>query len=170
MPGKGRVVNISDSGVANENAYDPYIHFSREYPFVRFSMLAGFQVPALGGDVFSLSPHAASAQEGDVLSIPDEVLALHGKKASVRGYMLPVDVEGDHVKRFILTASIDSCHFGMIGQANEWILVTMTPGRYVPFPKLTPITVLGRLGVEPEMRGGRLVSLYQMTADAIAVH
>lgn len=142
----------------------------REYPFVRFSLLAGFQVPELDNDVFGLSPHAAAAREGDVLSIPNEVHALNGQKVSVRGFMLPVDVEGGRVTRFILTASIDSCHFGMIGQANEWILVTMGPGRYAPFPKFTPITVLGRLDVRPEMRGDRLAGLYHMTADAIAVH
>jgi hypothetical protein len=139
------------------------------YPYVRFSVLGGFEVPALGDSVFDLSPHAATPGRGD-LHLPANVEALDGRQASVRGFMLPLETAGGRVTRFILTATLDACHFGTIGQANEWILVTMAQGRDVPFPKLTPITVFGRLAIRPRTRAGRLAGLYEMTADAIAVH
>jgi hypothetical protein len=84
--------------------------------------------------------------------------------------MLPIDVQAGRVTRFILTATIDSCHFGMIGQANEWVMVTMAAGRDVPFPKSQPITVFGRLAVHPEFRNGGLAGQYALTADAIVIH
>lgn len=138
------------------------------YPYVRFSVLAGFDVPPLDIGVFDLSPHAAAA--GGELHVPAEVQALDGRDVSVRGFMLPLDAEPDRVTRFILTATLDACHFGQIGQANEWVLVTMARGRHVPFPRFTPVTVFGRLAVHPRLRAGQLAGLYEMTADAIAIH
>jgi hypothetical protein len=139
------------------------------YPYVRFSLLSGFDVPTLDDSIFDLSPHAAAPGGGE-LHVPANVQALNGHDISVRGFMLPVQTDSGHVTRFILTATIDSCHFGLIGQANEWILVTMAPGKYVPFPKMTPMTVFGRLAVRPQLRAGRLAGLYELTADTIAVH
>lgn len=40
-----------------------------DYPFVRFSLLAGFSVPALADTDFVLSPHAAEPQAAGDLSI-----------------------------------------------------------------------------------------------------
>jgi hypothetical protein len=90
-----------------------------EYPLVRFGQLAGFDVPALGDSLLDVSPHAASPSSSNDLVLPPEVHALDGRQVSVRGFMLPVDVAGDRLTRFILTASIDSCHFGMIGQPTS---------------------------------------------------
>jgi hypothetical protein len=116
-----------------------------QYPYVRFSLLSDFEVPPLADDLFKLSPHAAASRKDRPLALPAPVRALNGQTVSVRGYMLPIDADGGKVTSFILTASMDSCHFGMIGQANEWIMVRMAPGRHVPFPKGVPITVFGRL-------------------------
>jgi hypothetical protein len=140
-----------------------------EYPYVRFWLLAGFELPEVPIARLTRSPHASPGGGGS-LAIPDEVQKLHGRPASIRGYMLPLDLDGSRVTTFILTASIDACHFGMVGQPNEWVLVRMQPGRHVPFAKLQPITVFGRLSVGPEWQAGELVSLYRMTGDLIAIH
>lgn len=140
-----------------------------EYPYTRWALLSSFDVPELSGDLFSLSPHAAPAR-AEALVIPPAVRALDGHRVSVRGFMLPVDVDGPRVTRFILTSTIDSCHWGQLGQAHEWVMVTMAPGRHVPFPQNLPLTVFGRMRVNPQMRGGGLAGLYEITADAITVH
>jgi hypothetical protein len=86
----------------------------------------------------------------------------------VRGYVLPVDVNSDGVATFILTSSIDSCHWGMTGLPHEWVLVQVTGGARVPFLKYQPVTVFGRLSVEPQWRGGRLIGLYSLAAEYLA--
>jgi hypothetical protein len=141
-----------------------------DYPFVRFSVLADFPVPALVAGGLTRSPHAAEPISTGQLIVPEDIRALDGRRVSVRGYMLPVDLRGDRVSTFLLTSSMDSCHFGMVGQANEWIMVTMSGNHTVPFPRAVPITVFGRLSVQPELRGGALASLYSLTGDAVAVH
>lgn len=138
------------------------------YPFVRFSTLAGFEVPASAGFQGMPLPHAAASPPSASLAIPPEVVALHGKPASIRGYMLPIDVNAEGVQAFILTSSIDSCHWGMTGQPHEWVLVEMAQGRRVPLVKFQPVTVFGRLAVEPVWRGGHLAGLYQIRADYLA--
>jgi hypothetical protein len=160
------ILHAQDAVVSNTAASE----LKARYPFVRFSVLAGFDVPKLDVDMFALSPHAATPLASGTLRIPPDVAALDGHAVSVRGYMLPVTLEGGGVTKFLLTATIDSCHFGMIGQANEWIMVTMAAGRHVPFPKGTPMTVFGRLAVKPQMRNGGLAGLYELTADVVTVH
>jgi len=72
------------------------------------------------------------------------------------------------VASFILTSSIDSCHWGMIGLPNEWILVTLAGGQRVPFLQFQPVTVFGRLAVEPSWRGSTLTGLYQLSAEFVS--
>lgn len=143
--------------------------YKRTYPYVRSSLLASFDVPLVELAGLARSPYASSAG-GQALVLPPEVTALDGKLISVRGYMLPLDLAGTRVTQFILTASIDSCHFGLVGQPNEWMLVTMAAGKHVPFPKARPITVFGRFSAKAEWQGRQLVSLYRITADAIAIN
>lgn len=132
------------------------------FPFVRFSTLGSFELPDADGFAHEVPARGAAPQRP--LAIPDAVVALHGTPASVRGYMLPIDVTADGVKTFILTSSIDSCHWGMIGFPHEWILVEMAEGKRVPFVKFQPVTVFGQMSIEPTYRGSRLSGLYQIRA------
>jgi hypothetical protein len=137
------------------------------YRFVRFSALSGFDLPVDPSD--PLRPPHLSPGRGEAatrVEIPAAVAALHGTKVSVRGYMLPVDATAAGVTTFILTSSIDSCHWGMTGQAHEWVMVRMAAP--VPFLKFQPVTVFGRLAVEPAWRGTHLAGLYQMQAEFLS--
>jgi len=150
-------------------AQQPVISFERgtsllpTYPFIRFSTLASFDVP-YAADIFT---HAAKPQlSNQALEVPAEVKALHGTTISVRGYMLPITVTKEGVRKFILTATMDACHWGMIGLANEWMVVEMAKGT-VPYVRMQPVVMFGRLSVEPQWRGTTLAGLYQLRADYI---
>jgi hypothetical protein len=142
----------------------------RDYPYVRFELLGGFDVPELSGSAFTRSPHARLTPAPKTLTVPAEVTALDGRRISVRGYMLPLEIADGGVRAFILTATIDACHFGALAQANQWMSVRVAPGRSVPPAFGTPITVFGTLAVRPEWESGTLTGLYRLTADAVAVH
>lgn len=140
----------------------------KDFPFVRFSTLASFELPPAEGFVHE-APGARAEGSPAPLAIPPDIVALHGTRASVRGFMLPIDIDAGGVRSFLLTASIDSCHWGAIGLPNEWILVEMTDGARVPFVKFQPVTVFGTLSVEPSYRGARLSGLYQIRAEWLSV-
>jgi len=106
------------------------------------SALASFDVP-FAPDVFS---HGRQPQlPNQSLALPPEIAALNGKTVSIRGFMLPVEVKPGGVRKFVLTATIDSCHWGMIGLANEWVLVEMAENKHVPSVRFQPVVLFGRL-------------------------
>jgi hypothetical protein len=138
-----------------------------KYPYVRFSTLGSLELPPAEGFIHGATA-STSSRPPTALVLPAEVTQLHGKAASIRGYMLPIDVNAAGVKSFFLTSSIDSCHWGMVGLPNEWVFVEMAEGSRVPFVKFQPVTVFGRLSVEPSYRGGRLSGLYKISGEFLA--
>jgi hypothetical protein len=96
--------------------------------------------------------------------IPASIKALDGKPVFLKGFMLPLDLDADGVTKFMLNASIDMCYFGAPVRLNDWIMITMKPGKKAKFTHL-PTGVWGRLEVGEEVRNGRTVSIYRMLAE-----
>jgi hypothetical protein len=53
----------------------------------------------------------------------------------------------------------------MVGSANEWIIVEMGGGKRVPYVRLEPLVIFGKLTVEPEWNGTALVGLYKISGE-----
>jgi hypothetical protein len=70
----------------------------------------------------------------------------------------------------VLSASVDSCHFGVLGGPDEWIYVTMAGGTRIPRTGVSPVTIFGVLEVGEDVRSGVVDSLYRMRGERIAVH
>ena len=100
--------------------------------------------------------------------IPDAVKRLDGTAVAIEGFMLPLDLTPQGVTTFMLNASVDMCYFGAPVRMNEWVLVKMKTGTRARFTHL-PMTVKGRLSVGEELRNGRVVSLYRLSADVAEV-
>lgn len=96
--------------------------------------------------------------------IPSTVRALDGKQVYLKGFMLPLDLDAHGVTKFMLNASIDMCYFGAPVRLNDWIMITMKPGKKAKFTHL-PTGVWGRLEVGEEVKNGRIVSIYRLVAD-----
>lgn len=135
---------------------------ARRYAVVDFRTLSGFPY---GED--PLAPARASAAPVSY-DIPARVAALSGTPVAVTGFMLPLDVTEAGVSVFLLNASQDMCYFGAPTRPNEFVVVTITGGRRAPFVH-TPVTVYGTLAVREERRDGRVVSLYALDGDSLAL-
>ena len=96
--------------------------------------------------------------------IPPSVKALNGQPVYLKGFMLPLDLDAQGVTKFMLNASIDMCYFGAPVRLNDWIMVTMKPGKKARFTHLQT-GVWGRLEVGEEVKNGRTVSIYRLVAD-----
>lgn len=138
----------------------------REYPFVRFSQLTHLDAP--------LPPRhdqGSASRPAPVASlIPSAARAFHQQKVSIRGYVVPIDVDRNGISEFILSSNIDSCHFGVIGGPDEWIYVKMSGNRRMPAPGTAPVTVFGVLEVGEDVKDGLVDSLYRMRGDRVALH
>lgn len=138
----------------------------REYTFIRFSQLTHLDAPLPPRhDLGNASRPAPSAS-----LIPSGARAFHRRKVSIRGYVVPVDVDRRGIREFILSSNIDSCHFGVIGGPDEWIYVTMAGDRRIPAPGTQPVTVFGVIDVGEQVSDGVVDSLYRMRGERVALH
>lgn len=105
-----------------------------------------------------------------VFQIPDSIQALDGRKLEIAGFMIPLLIENDRVTSFILAQSQMTCCFGIAPKLNQWIYVTMAPGRTTEWMMDTPLFVCGTLNVgrHYERKDG-LWSLYRMSADKVVL-
>lgn len=149
-------------GRFDQSTVQPLSHVTASgspYQRVDFNLLAGFPY----GEVPGIGVLPSSSYE-----IPREVTALSGRRVAVSGYMLPLDITENGVASFLLNASFDMCYYGAPTLPNQFVVVFMSGGRRAPFVH-TPITAFGTLSVREERRDGRVVSLYGLEADGIAL-
>jgi hypothetical protein len=98
--------------------------------------------------------------------IPANVKAFSGKKVAVKGFMLPLKVEGGLVTELLLMRDQSMCCFGTVPKINEWIAVKMTTSGIKPVMDQA-VTLYGTLKVGAMRENGYLVGIYQM--DGITV-
>ncbi len=138
-----------------------------DYYQLSFDVLAGFPAgtPDVSNNLSSATPPRASSAKTDV---PQSVRSLDGRKISVVGFMIPMATDQDGVSSFILAQSRMTCCYGLIPKLNQWIYVTMRPGKMTSQLMDVPITVYGTLGVgqqsDPQSKGW---CLYRIMSDKV---
>lgn len=156
-------------------AVDPKVDSSKEsvttntpaakpgFASVGFDVLATFkyEVP----EDAPASKTNAPAADPDT-QIPAKVKAFSGKKVAVKGFMLPLKVEGGLVTELLLMRDQSMCCFGTVPKINEWIAVKMTTSGIKPVMDQA-VTLYGTLKVGAMRENGYLVGIYQM--DGITV-
>ena len=100
--------------------------------------------------------------------IPAKVKAFSGKKVAVKGFMLPLKVEGGLVTELLLMRDQSMCCFGTVPKINEWIAVKMTTSGIKPVMDQA-VTLYGTLKVGAMRENGYLVGIYQMDGDTVEV-
>ncbi|MCE7872817.1 DUF3299 domain-containing protein [bacterium CPR1] len=113
----------------------------------------GFQ--ALGG--FSYEPKKSR--------LPESVTRYNGKKVSIDGFMVPVDMDKDGVSSFVLVKDQMMCCYGATPALNEWVYVSLE--KRAPVAMDQPITVYGDLQVGEDVQDGEVISLYRMSGERI---
>jgi hypothetical protein len=102
------------------------------------------------------------------VDVPDRVQVLNGQKISVVGFMIPMTMDKEGVYSFILAQSQMTCCYGMVPKFNQWIYVTMDPGKTTSQLMDVPITVFGTLSVGMKLDKDSMGwCLYRMTSDKV---
>ena len=117
-----------------------------------FDKLAGFSyvVPEYTG---TTPPPAPNTNQ-----IPATVRALDGKTVAVKGFMLPLKVEGGLITELLIMRDQSMCCYGSVPKINEWVSVKMT-GKGVKPIMDQAVTLYGKLHVGEIRENGYLVEI-----------
>ena len=163
------------AGVAPSSASIPVttnrmaITAAAEYTSVGFDKLAAFNFEAsddlLNAPTNSAALAAAAAKTA--AQIPAAVKAFNQKRVALKGFMLPLKVEGGRVTEMLILRDQSMCCYGAVPKINEWVSVKMTGEGVRPIMD-TPVTMYGTLRVGEMRENGYLVGIYQIEGEKIA--
>ncbi|HYP18368.1 MAG TPA: DUF3299 domain-containing protein [Opitutus sp.] len=112
---------------------------------VTFSELAGFSL----------------ASGGSEPALPLSVSEARDRPVSIRGYLLPLAVEGGRAREFLVMRDQSACCYGRPPAANEFV-VARTDGAGLPLTMDVPVTVHGTLRIDPLIVAGDYVQFYRL--------
>ncbi len=98
--------------------------------------------------------------------IPDEIRKLDGRPIEIRGYMMPTELEGKHVRSFVLVVSQNVCCYGASPEINEYIVVRMM-GKPALLLENIPIRIRGTLRVGDIYENGFWTGIYAMECSEV---
>ena len=96
--------------------------------------------------------------------IPATVKVFDKKRMSLKGFMLPLKVEGGLVTEFLIMKDQSMCCYGVVPKINEWVSVKMVRAGVKPIMD-QPVTMLGMMHVGEMRENGYLVGIYSMDAE-----
>lgn len=140
---------------AQENSNEPLI--------VGFDRLASFtyEMPDDPGNTNRVATEKSESQ------IPKEIRALDKKSVALKGFMLPLKVEGGLVTELLIMRDQSMCCYGAVPKITEWVSVKMTSKGVKPIMD-QPITMFGTLRVGEMRENGYLVGIYQLEGEKMA--
>jgi len=59
--------------------------------------------------------------------IPDDVLAMNGRKVALAGFVLPLALADGRATEFLLLRTQSACCFGLVPRVNELVIVKVAP-------------------------------------------
>jgi len=136
-----------------------------DYLTIGFDKLSGF-VLTLTNQI--VDPVAYTSVLKIAGTIPDSVQSLGEKKVALKGFMLPVKLEGGRVTEFILLKSRTMCCFGVPPKMNEWVSVRMAgKGERVTMDQ--PVVISGTFHVGEIRRDGLPAGIYRLDGEKMDV-
>lgn len=100
-------------------------------------------------------------------SVPENVLSLNGKKISVQGFMVPLEVPDARVTTFLLVRDKASCCFGGPPKLTHRIYVTMEGDKSAEFFPDDIVTVKGTFKVLGNIIEEDTMALYEMDGESV---
>ncbi|MCD6048831.1 MAG: hypothetical protein K0Q55_234 [Verrucomicrobia bacterium] len=134
-----------------------------EYLTVGFDYLSGFEyvIPEEG------STNAVTKADASKDQIPKTVRSLNNQRVALKGFMLPLKVEGGLITELLVMRDQSMCCYGSVPKINEWVSVKMTSKGVKPIMDQA-VTLYGKLKVGEIRENGYLVGIYEMDGESMA--
>ncbi|NBV24137.1 MAG: DUF3299 domain-containing protein [Proteobacteria bacterium] len=137
-----------------------------DFLVVGFDRLAGF-VYDIPDDVPAPTNAPAKVVTPPKEQIPATVKAFDKQRVALKGFMLPLKVEGGLITELLIMRDQSMCCYGSVPKINEWVSVKMT-GKGVKPIMDQAVTLYGKLHVGEIRENGYLVGIYQMDGERVA--
>ena len=134
------------------------------YPLVGFDKLSGYPIELSDELLGPVTNDLAAVTARTEALIPDSVKAFSKKRVSLRGFMLPLKVEGGLVTELLIMKDQSMCCYGTVPKIHEWVSVKMTEKGVKPLMD-QPVTLLGTLHVGEMRENGYLTGIYRMDGE-----
>ena len=131
---------------------------------VGFEKLSGYNIEVPDDLLGPLTNDAAAAAAKTDAMIPLPVRELDKMRVSLKGFMLPLKVEGGLVTELLIMKDQSMCCYGSTPKLNEWVSIKMT-GAGVKAIMDQPVTLFGKLHVGEMRENGYLVGIYKMDGE-----
>ena len=126
----------------------------------------------LGGYTFEVTDELLGPVTNDLAAvaqktnskIPETVKSYDQKKVALRGFMLPLKVEGGLVTEMLIMKDQTMCCYGATPRINDWVSVRMKNKGVRPLMDL-PVTLFGTMRVGEMRENGYLVGIYSMDGE-----
>lgn len=99
--------------------------------------------------------------------IPTNIMALNKKKVSLKGFMVPLELDKRGIISFILVSNQMECCFGLPEQMNGWVIVALEPNKRSSYYQDVLIDVQGVLEVGEKVDKDGNMSLYRINAHSV---
>jgi hypothetical protein len=151
------IVSAAEMGVVQAKEKDPY-------QLVSFDFLGGYQTISQ----YTGYRHSSTSKEKpNETKVPENVMGLNGKKISVQGFMVPLEVPDSKVKTFLLVRDKASCCFGGPSKLTHRIYVTMEGDKSADFFPDNVVTVKGTLNIVGSVIEEDTMALYEMDGESV---
>jgi len=136
-----------------------------KYASIGFDVLSGFRF-VVTDQMADSSKDRTLASSKTLEQIPPAVKALNEQEVSLKGFMLPMKVNGSLTTDFLLLKNQGLCCYGLPPKITEWVNVRMKGKGIKPIMD-QPVTICGLLHVGEVREDGDLVGIYRLDGEKI---
>ncbi len=140
---------------------------SPEFPSAGFDILSGYNIEISDELLGPVTNNVAEISAKTEALIPAKVKALDKKKVALKGFMLPLKVEGGLVTEMLVMKDQSMCCYGTVPKIHEWVSVKMSDKGVKPLMDQA-VTLMGKLHVGEMRENGYLTGIYRMDGEKMA--
>ena len=156
----GNVATATDPQPETRNA-EP------DFAIAGFDILSGYNIEISDELLGPVTNDLAAVSAKTEALIPPKVKALDKKRVALKGFMLPLKVEGGLVTEMLVMKDQSMCCYGTVPKIHEWVSIKMTEKGVKPLMD-QPVTLFGKLHVGEMRENGYLTGIYRMDGEKMA--
>lgn len=137
------------------------------YAAAGFDILSGYNIEISDELLGPVTNNLAEVTAKTEALIPEKVRALNQKKVALKGFMLPLKVEGGLVTEMLVMKDQSMCCYGTVPKIHEWVSVKMSEKGVKPLMDQA-VTLMGKLHVGEMRENGYLTGIYRMDGEKMA--